>query len=181
MSPWAVKVEIRFEDETFWLTQKKLTELSSGSANHQLPPLRKFLRAGNWGFNYSKNSNSSTKREVSREVDFTTWCYHCRGLRANSYQATNSDMDDQCVERVPIKGFVLMTKGLSKVSALTKITLMNCSNGSGHTCFRTAVLPKDHRPLCRSKHWLRFQSAGHPAFYKTVQNKLHWRSPGRRR
>lgn len=70
----AVKVEIRFEDETFWLTQKKLSELFGVEVQTINYHLKEIFKSGELEEQATIRKirivQTEGKREVSREVDF---------------------------------------------------------------------------------------------------------------
>ena len=109
----AVRVEVAFEDETFWLTQRKIAELFGVDirtvnehlknifASNELQPLatiRKFRIVQTEG-----------AREVSREVEFYNLdAIIAVGYRVNSRQATQFRIwATQVLRELLVKGFVL--------------------------------------------------------------------------
>ncbi len=108
-----VKVEVIFEEESFWLNQKRMADLfqvdvrtvnehlknifESGEL-HQVSTVRKFRIVQTEG-----------KREVEREIEF----YHLDaiiavGYRVNSYQATRFRIwATQTLKEYIVKGFVM--------------------------------------------------------------------------
>jgi hypothetical protein len=91
-SQGAVKVEIRFEDETFWLTQKKLAELFGVEVQTINYHLKEIFKSGELDEDSTIRKirivQQEGKREVSREVDFYNLdAIITVGYRVNSYQA----------------------------------------------------------------------------------------------
>jgi hypothetical protein len=86
----AVKIEIRFEDETFWLTQKKLAELFGVEVQTINYHLKEILKSG-------ELEEDSVIRKIRITADdgkrYLTNFYNLDaiiavGYRVNSYQAT---------------------------------------------------------------------------------------------
>jgi hypothetical protein len=89
----AVKVEVLFEDETFWLTQKRIAELFSVESNTITYHLKEIFQ------NVELKASSTTRkfrvvqkegaREVAREIDFYNLdMIIATGYRVNSHRAT---------------------------------------------------------------------------------------------
>ena len=88
-----IKIEIRFEDETFWLTQKKLSELFDVEVNTINYHLKEIFKSGELDENSTIRKNRIVQmegnREVSREVEFYNLdAIIAVGYRVNSYNAT---------------------------------------------------------------------------------------------
>jgi len=89
----AVKIEIRFEDETFWLTQKKLAELFGVEVQTINYHLKEIFKSGELEEDSTIRKirivQTEGSREVSRNVDFYNLdAIIAVGYRLNSYQAT---------------------------------------------------------------------------------------------
>ena len=87
-----VNIQVQLEDETFWLTQKRMAELFGVETNTVNYHLKEILKSGELQENSTIRKirivQKEGYREVSREVDF----YHLDaiiavGYRVNSYQA----------------------------------------------------------------------------------------------
>lgn len=61
----AVKLEVRLEDETVWLSQGQMAELFDVKENTITYHIKEIYNVGEFGskFNYSKNSSSSKRRK----------------------------------------------------------------------------------------------------------------------
>jgi len=70
----AVRIEIRFEDETFWLTQKKLAELFGVEVQTVNYHLKEIFKSGELEEQATIRKirivQTEGKRQVSRELDF---------------------------------------------------------------------------------------------------------------
>ena len=109
----AVKVEIRFEDETFWLTQKKLAELFGVEVQTINYHLKEIFKSGELEEEATIRKirivQTEGNREVSRMVDFYNLdAIITVGYRVNSYQATQFRIwATQVLREYLIKGFVM--------------------------------------------------------------------------
>lgn len=109
----AVKVEIRFEDETFWLTQKKLAELFGVEVQTINYHLKEIFKSGELQEEATIRKirivQTEGNREVSRMVDFYSLdAIIAVGYRVNSYQATQFRIwATKVLREYLIKGFVM--------------------------------------------------------------------------
>lgn len=109
----AVKIEIRFEDETFWLTQKKLAALFGVEVQTINYHLKEIFKSGELEEDSTIRKirivQTEGTREVSRMVDFYNLdAIIAVGYRVNSYQATQFRIwATQVLREFLIKGFVL--------------------------------------------------------------------------
>jgi hypothetical protein len=108
-----IKIEVIFQEETFWLSQKKMAELfgvSAATINEHLQNI----------FNSNELDTTSTirkfrivqkegQREVSRDIDFYSLdAIIAVGYRVNSERATQFRIwATQTLKEFVIKGFVL--------------------------------------------------------------------------
>src|SRR5690554_3041342 len=181
-----VKLDIRFEDETFWLSQKKMAELFDvdvRTINEHLknifesrelqkdPTIRKF-RIVQW----------EGKREVTREIEFYNLdAIISVGYRVNSFNATQFRIwATRTLKEFIIKGFVLDDDRLKQAKSfgqdyfdelLERIRSIRASERRFYQkitdIYAEASIDYDpSAPITRS-------------FFKTVQNKLHWAITGR--
>ncbi|MCZ4319028.1 virulence RhuM family protein [Aequorivita viscosa] len=180
-----VKVDIRFEDETFWLSQKKMAELfdvdvrtinehlknifESGELEKE-PTIRKFRIVQLEG-----------KREVTREIEFYNLdAIISVGYRVNSFNATQFRIwATKTLKEFIIKGFVLDDDRLKQAKnfgqdyfdeLLERIRSIRASERRFYQkitdIYAEASIDYDPKaPITRS-------------FFKTVQNKLHWAITG---
>ena len=108
-----VKIEVIFNDETFWLTQKKISELFGVESNTITYHLKEIFKSG------ELQEKSTTRkirvvqkegtREVSRDLDFYNLdAIIAVGYRVNSFQATQFRIwATKILREFIIKGFVL--------------------------------------------------------------------------
>lgn len=180
-----VKLDIRFEEETFWLSQKKMAELfdvdvrtinehlknifESGELEKE-PTIRKFRIVQLEG-----------KREVTREIEFYNLdAIISVGYRVNSFNATQFRIwATKTLKEFIIKGFVLDDDRLKQAKnfgqdyfdeLLERIRSIRASERRFYQkitdIYAEASIDYDpSAPITRS-------------FFKTVQNKLHWAITG---
>ncbi|MCB0615358.1 MAG: virulence RhuM family protein [Phaeodactylibacter sp.] len=181
----AVKVEIRFEDETFWLTQKKLAELFGVEVQTINYHLKEIFKSGELEEDSTIRKirivQQEGKREVSREVDFYNLdAIIAVGYRVNSYQATQFRIwATNVLKEFLIKGFVLDDERLKQGKRfdkdyfdelLERIRAIRASERRFYQkitdLYAEASIDYDSKaPVTQ-------------LFYKTVQNKLHWAITG---
>jgi hypothetical protein len=181
----AVKIEVIFEGETFWLSQRKMGELFGKDvrtinehlqnifAEGELPPeatIRKIRIVQTEG-----------NREVAREVDFYNLdAIIAVGYRVNSYQATQFRIwATKTLKEFIIKGFVLDDERLKQGrhfgkdyfdELLERIREIRASERRFYQKITDlyAQCSIDYDP----------KSETTALFYKTVQNKLEWAITG---
>jgi hypothetical protein len=108
-----VKVEIRFEDETFWLTQKKIAELFGVDVRTVNEHLKNIFESGELQREATIRKirivQQEGNRQVSRELDFYNLdAIIAVGYRVNSYNATQFRIwATNTLKEFIIKGFVL--------------------------------------------------------------------------
>lgn len=181
-----VKLDIRFEDETFWLSQKKMAELfdvdvrtinehlknifESGELDQE-PTIRKFRIVQKEG-----------QRQVAREIEFYNLdAIISVGYRVNSFNATQFRIwATKTLKEFIIKGFVLDDDRLKQAKnfgqdyfdeLLERIRSIRASERRFYQkitdIYAEASIDYDpSAPITRS-------------FFKTVQNKLHWAITGK--
>lgn len=93
-----VKIEVRFEDETFWLTQKKLAQLFDVEVNTINYHLKEIFKSGELDENATIRKNRIVQvegnRKVKREIEFYNLdAIIAVGYRVNSYNATQFRMN----------------------------------------------------------------------------------------
>jgi hypothetical protein len=109
----AVRVDVLFEDESFWLNQKKMADLFGVGIPNINRHLKQIYNSNelNEMATIRKNRIVQTEgaREVSRDVDFYNLdAIIAVGYRVNSYQATQFRIwATQTLREFIIKGFVL--------------------------------------------------------------------------
>jgi hypothetical protein len=178
-------IEVFFENETFWLSQKKMAELfgvevqtinyhlkeifSTGELD-QDPTIRKFRIVQNEG-----------AREVSREIDFYNIdAIIAVGYRVNSQEATRFRIwATKTLREFIIKGFVMDDERLKQgkhfgrdyfEELLERIREIRASERRFYQKITDiyAQCSIDYDPKAEIT----------LVFYKTVQNKLHWAITG---
>jgi hypothetical protein len=178
----AVKIEIRFEDETFWLTQKKLAELFGVEVQTINYHLKEIFKSG-------ELEEDSVIRKIRITADdgkrYLTNFYNLDaiiavGYRVNSYQATQFRIwATNVLKEFLIKGFVLDDERLKQGKRfdkdyfdelLERIRTIRASERRFYQkitdLYAEASIDYDAQaPITQQ-------------FYKTVQNKLHWAITG---
>lgn len=180
-----VRVEVYYEDETFWLSQKKMSELFdkdvrtinehlknifSSSELDPDPTIRKFRIVQKEG-----------ERKVTREIDFYNLdAVIAVGYRVNSKQATQFRIwATKTLREFIIKGFVLDDERLKQGQRfgkdyfdelLERIREIRASERRFYQKITDiyAQCSIDYDPKAEITR----------TFYKTVQNKLHWAITG---
>jgi hypothetical protein len=182
----AVRIEVLYQDETFWLNQKKIAELfgvdlrtisyhlaeiyDSGELSREAT-LRKIRRVQKEG-----------SREVSREIEFYNLdAIISVGYRVNSTQATRFRIwATQTLREFVIKGFVLdderlkLNKRFGKDyfdELLERIREIRASER------RFYLKITDIYEQCSIDYDPKAEIT--QTFFKTVQNKLHWAVTGK--
>jgi len=108
-----VKIDVIFNDETFWLTQKRLAVLCSVESHTITYHLKEIYKTGELEESATTRKirvvQKEGRREISRDLDF----YHLDaiiavGYRVNSHQATQFRIwATKTLRAFIIKGFVL--------------------------------------------------------------------------
>lgn len=180
-----VKVEIRFEDETFWLTQKKIAELFGVDVRTVNEHLKNIFESGELQREATIRKirivQQEGNRQVSRELDFYSLdAIIAVGYRVNSYNATQFRIwATNTLKEFIIKGFVLDDERLKQGKKfgkdyfdelLERIRSIRASERRFYQkitdIYAEASIDYDPKSPITQK------------FYKTVQNKLHWAITG---
>jgi hypothetical protein len=180
-----VKVEVVFQDETIWLSQKKMAALFNVEVNTINYHLKEI-------FNSGELKESSTiqkfrivqqegKREVSREVEFYNLdAIIAIGYRVNSYEATQFRIwATKTLKEFMIKGFVMDDDRLKNGTHFGKdyfdelLERIREIRASERRFYQKIT---DIYAQCSSDY--DSKSPVSKAFYATVQNKLHWAITG---
>lgn len=182
----AVHIEVFFQDESFWLSQKKMAELFGvevHTINYHLKEI----------FN-SKELNEKTtirkirivqkegSRNVARDVDFYNLdVVIAVGYRVNSYQATQFRIwATKTLREFIIKGFVLDDERLKQGRHFGKdyfdelLERIREIRASERRFYQKIT---DIYAQCSSDYDPKAEIT--LLFYKTVQNKLHWAITGK--
>lgn len=180
-----VKIDIRFEDETFWLTQKKLAALFDVEVNTINYHLKEIFKSGELSEDSTIRKyrivQTEGTREVSREVEFYNLdVIIAVGYRVNSFSATQFRIwATQTLKEFIIKGFVMDDERLRQGQGfgkdyfdelLERIRSIRASERRFYQkitdIYKEGSIDYDvQSPITRE-------------FYQTVQNKLHWAITG---
>jgi hypothetical protein len=181
-----VRVEVAFEDETFWLTQKRMAELfgvSVPTVNHHLREIYKSNELNEIStIRKLRIVQIEGVREVAREVEFYSLdAIIAVGYRVNSREATQFRIwATQVLREFLIKGFVLDDERLKQGShfgqdyfdeLLERIRSIRASER------RFYLKITDIYEQCSVDYNRDAEIT--QTFFKTVQNKLHWAITGK--
>jgi hypothetical protein len=181
-----VKIEVIFNDETFWLTQKRIAELFGVESNTVTYHLKEIFKTS------ELEENSTTRkirvvqkegnRDVSREIDFYNLdAIIAVGYRVNSYQATQFRIwATKTLKEFIIKGFVMDDERLKQGKRfgkdyfdelLERIREIRASERRFYLKItdiyeQCSIDYKNDAEITRR-------------FFKTVQNKLHFAISGK--
>lgn len=181
-----VKVDVFYNDETFWLSQKKMAELfgvESHTINYHLKEI----------FNTQELTESSTtrkirvvqkegQRNVSREIDFYNLdAIIAVGYRVNSHQATQFRIwATKTLREFIIKGFVLDDERLKQGKRFGKDyfdELLDRIREIRASERRFYLKLTDIYEQCSIDYQKEAEITR--KFFKTVQNKLHFAISGK--
>lgn len=181
-----VKLDIRFEDETFWLSQKKMAELFGVEVHTINYHLKEIFKSGELDematIRKIRTVQTEGSRQVQREIEFYNLdAIISVGYRVNSFNATQFRIwATKTLKEFIIKGFVLDDDRLKQAKnfgrdyfdeLLERIRSIRASERRFYQkitdIYAEASIDYDpSAPITRS-------------FFKTVQNKLHWAITGR--
>jgi hypothetical protein len=181
----AVKVEVLYEGETFWLSQKKMAELFGVDVRTISEHLQNIYKSGELDLEATIRKfrivQTEGSREVAREIDFYNLdAIIATGYRVNSHQATRFRIwATQTLKEFIIKGFVLDDERLKQGKHLGKdyfqelLERIREIQASERRFYQKitdiyAECSIDYDP----------KSELTQNFYKTVQNKLEWAITG---
>ncbi|MGL5276810.1 virulence RhuM family protein [Myroides sp.] len=180
-----IKVELRYEEETFWLTQKKLSELFGVDRSVINKHISNIYQEGELDKEATCVKNAQVQnegnREVSREVDFYNLdVIIAVGYRVNSYNATQFRIwATNTLKEFIVKGFIINDDRLKQGQyfgkdyfdeLLERIRSIRASERRFYQKItdiyaQASIDYNANAPLTQ-------------VFYKTVQNKLHWAITG---
>lgn len=180
-----VRIEVYFEGETFWLTQRRMADLFGVEVQTVNYHLKEIFKSGELPeeptIRKFRIVQMEGKREVSREVDFYNLdAIIAVGYRVNSYQATQFRIwATKTLREYIIKGFVLDDERLKQGKRfgkdyfdelLERIREIRASERRFYQKITDiyAQCSIDYDPKAEITQ----------TFYKTVQNKLHWAITG---
>jgi hypothetical protein len=181
-----VKVEVLYEDETFWLSQKRMAELFGVESNTITYHLKEIFKSGELEENSTTRKIRAVQkegnREVSREIDFYNLdAVIAVGYRVNSLQATKFRIwATNSLKEFIIKGFVLDDERLKQskrfgkdyfTELLERIREIRSSERRFYQKLTDiyAECSLDYDPKAEITQ----------TFYKSVQNKLEWAITGK--
>lgn len=181
-----VKVEVYYEDETFWLSQKRMAELFGKDVRTVNEHLKNIFETEELNADSTIRKfrivQTEGSREVSREIDFYNLdAVIAVGYRVNSYQATQFRIwATHTLRAFIIKGFVLDDERLKQGQRfgkdyfdelLERIREIRASERRFYQKITDiyAECSIDYDPKAEVTQ----------TFYKTVQNKLHWAITGK--
>ncbi len=181
-----VRVEVLFEDESFWLNQKKMAELFGVESNTITYHLQEIYKS------FELSSLATTRkirvvqtegtREVSRDVDFYNLdAIIAVGYRVNSREATQFRIwATQILREYLVKGFVLDDERLKQGKRLGKDyfdELLERIRSIRASERRFYLKITDIYEQCSIDYSRNAEIT--QAFFQTVQNKLHWAITGK--
>lgn len=175
-----VRVEVFFEDETVWLTQKRMAELFGVESNTVTYHLKEIFESGELNEDATTRKIRVVQREGSREVERDVKFYSLDaiisvGYRVNSAQATQFRIwATRTLSSFIIKGYALDIERLKNGGhfgkdyfdeLLEQIREIRASERRFYQkvtdIYATAIDYDKTSPVTQE-------------FYATVQNKLHW-------
>src|SRR5690554_4882915 len=181
-----VKIDIRFEDETFWLSQKKMAELVGVEVHTINYHLKEIFKSGELDematIRKIRTVQTEGSRQVQREIEFYNLdAIISVGYRVNSYNATQFRIwATKTLKEFIVKGFVLDDDRLKQAQnfgkdyfdeLLDRIRSIRASERRFYQKItdiyaEASIDYNPNAPITRT-------------FYKTVQNKLHWAITGK--
>ena len=182
----AVRVDVLFEDETFWLTQKKMAELFGigvQTINHHLQEIYKSNELNEMAtIRKFRIVQPEGTRQVSREVEFYNLdAIIAVGYRVNSRQATQFRIwATQVLREFLVKGFVLDDERLKQGQRFGKDyfdELLERIRSIRASERRFYLKITDIYEQCSIDYNRDAEIT--QMFFKTVQNKLHWAITGK--
>jgi hypothetical protein len=181
-----VRVEVLFEGETFWLSQKKMADLfgvESHTITYHLQEIYKSSELNSLATTRKiRVVQTEGKREVSREVDFYNLdAIIAVGYRVNSREATQFRIwATQVLREYLVKGFVLDDDRLKQGKHIGKDyfdELLERIRSIRASERRFYLKITDIYEQCSIDYNRNAEIT--QTFFKTVQNKLHWAITGK--
>lgn len=180
-----VKVEVFFEDETFWLSQKQIAELFGVEVNTINYHIKEIFKGGELQevstIRKFRIVQLEGKRQVEREVEYYNLdLIIAVGYRVNSYQATQFRIwATQTLKEFLIKGFVLDDERLKQGRSFGK-------DYFDELLERIREIRASERRFYQKITDIFALSADYDKkspqtqdFFASVQNKLHWAITGK--
>lgn len=181
-----IKIEVFFNDETFWLNQKKMAELFGVESHTITYHLKEIFKSEELQEEATTRKIRVVQREgnrdVGREVDFYNLdAIIAVGYRVNSYQATQFRIwATQTLREFIIKGFVLNDERLKQGKRFGKDyfdELLERIREIRASERRFYLKITDIYEQCSIDY--NKDAEVTYKFFKTVQNKLHWAITGK--
>jgi hypothetical protein len=181
-----VRVEVLFEGETFWLTQKKMAELFGvgvPTISHHLKEVYKSHELNGMAtVRKIRTVQTEGEREVGRDLDFYNLdAIIAVGYRVNSREATQFRVwATQVLREYLVKGFVLDDERLKQGKRLGKDyfdELLERIRSIRASERRFYLKITDIYEQCSIDYSENAEIT--QVFFKTLQNKLHWAITGK--
>lgn len=181
-----VKIEVIFNDETFWLTQKRMAELFGVESHTITYHLKEIYKTGELEEITTARKirvvQKEGNRDVSRDLDFYNLdAIIAVGYRINSFQATQFRIwATKTLREFIIKGFVLDDERLKQGKRFGKdyfdelLERIREIRASERRFYLKITDIYEQCSIDYSKDAEITQK-----FFKTVQNKLHWAITGK--
>lgn len=178
-------IEVFYEEETFWLSQKKMAELFGVEVNTINYHLKEIFKSGELELDPTIRKfrivQKEGKRQVNRDVDFYNLdAIIAVGYRVNSSQATQFRIwSTQTLKEFIIKGFVMDDERLKQGDQFGKdyfeelLERIREIRASERRFYQKIT---DIYAQCSIDYDSKIETTR--TFYKTVQNKLHWAITG---
>ncbi|MBU6323893.1 MAG: virulence RhuM family protein [Bacteroidetes bacterium] len=180
-----VKIEVIFNDETFWLTQKRMAELFGVESHTITYHLKEIYKTGELEESATARKirvvQKEGTRDVSRDLDFYNLdAIIAVGYRVNSHQATQFRIwATKTLREFIIKGFVLDDERLKQGKRFGKdyfdelLERIREIRASERRFYLKITDIYEQCSIDYIKDAVITQN-----FFKTVQNKLHWAVTG---
>ncbi len=181
-----VRVEVLYDEETFWLNQKKMAELFGVEAHTITYHLKEIFRSGELDEKATTRKirvvQKEGAREVAREIDFYNLdIIIAIGYRVNSHRATQFRIwATQTLKEYIVKGFVLDDERLKQGKRFGKdyfdelLERIREIRASERRFYQKIT---DIYAECSVDYDAKSELT--QTFYKTVQNKLEWAITGK--
>lgn len=182
----AVRVEVIFQSETFWLSQKKMADLFGVEVNTINYHLKEIFKSAELQEDRTIRKirivQNEGPREVARDVDFYNLdAIIAVGYRVNSFHATQFRIwATQTLREFIIKGFVLDDERLKQGQRFGKDyfdELLERIREIRASERRFYLKITDIYEQCSIDYTKEAEIT--QTFFKTVQNKLHWAITGK--
>jgi hypothetical protein len=182
----AVHIEVFFQNETFWLSQKKMAELFGVESHTITYHLKEIFQSGELQQEPTTRKirvvQKEGRREVARDVDFYNIdAIIAVGYRVNSFEATQFRIwATKTLREFIIKGFVLDDERLKQGKRFGKDyfdELLERIREIRASERRFYLKITDIYEQCSIDYQKDAEIT--KAFFKTIQNKLHWAITGK--